>query len=93
MADFFRYIRCFLVDQVEPVMIEDMGIAAPGKGRRPAVIIIRIIIGRRSDGKAFILVACIFLGQCIPVVFEMAENKELAVVRRADDIDAVFGIA
>ena len=46
VADFFRHIGRFLIDQVEPVMVEDMGITAPGKGRRIAVIVMGIIVGR-----------------------------------------------
>ena len=93
VADFFRHIGRFLIDQVEPVVVEDMGITAPGKGRRIAVIVMGIIVGRRSDGQSLVFVAQVFFSQRIPVVFKVAEDEKLPVVWRADDIDTVFCIA
>ena len=93
VADFFRHIGRFLIDQVEPVVVEDMGITAPGKGWRIAVIVMGIIVGRRSDGQSLVFVAQVFFSQRIPVVFKVAEDEKLPVVWRADDIDAVFCIA
>ena len=93
VADFFRHIGRFLIDQVEPVVVEDMGITAPGKGRRIAVIVMGIIVGRRSDGQSLVFVAQVCFSQRIPVVFKVAEDEKLPVVWRADDIDTVFCIA
>ena len=92
-ADFFGHVWRFLIDQVQPVMIEDMGIAAPNEARRVAVVVVRIVVGRRLDRQTLVFITPIFLSQCIAVVFEMAEDEETAMIGCADDVDAVFRVA
>ena len=74
-------------------MVEDMGIAAPNEIRRVAVVVAGVIIFRRSNGQPLIFIAEVFLRQRIPVVLKMTENEETAVIRCADDVDAVVDVA
>ena len=82
-------VRGFLIDEVQPVMIEKVGIAAPYEARAFLRIIVGIIVGRKLCRKAFITVPLVFPLQRAQVVLEVAENEDAAGFLVGNDIDAV----
>lgn len=71
-ADVFQAVRRFLVYDIEPVVVEQMGVAAPGEDRLVLVVVLGIVMLGNADGQAFIFVAQVFGFQRPPVVFEVA---------------------
>lgn len=82
-------VRGFLIDEVQPVMIEKVGIAAPYEARAFLRIIVGIIVGRKLCRKAFITVPLVLPLQRAQVVLEVAENEDAAGFLVGNDIDAV----
>ena len=80
----------FLIDEIQPVVIEEVSIAAPYEPRLFLGIIVGIIIFRKIDGKTFLFVSPVFPFQGAPVVFEMAEDEYSSGFPVGDDVDAVF---
>ena len=57
-------VRGFLIDEVQPVMIEKVGIAAPYEARAFLRIIVGIIVGRKHFTVCIYIHSCTFgLGQ------------------------------
>ena len=71
-------------------MIEQMGIAAPREVWPLRVVVVRIVVLGHGNGQALFLIPQVFLFQGPPVVLKVTEDEETAVIRRTDDVDAVF---
>ena len=71
-------------------MIEQVSVAAPREVRLLGIVVTRIVILGHGNGQALFLIPQVFLFQGPPVVLEVAEDEETAVIRRTDDVDAVF---
>lgn len=87
----FQFIRRFLIDDIQPIMVEEVGVAAPCEVRFLGIVVARVIVLGDGDGQAFFLIPQVLFFEGPAVVFEVAEDEEAAVVRRTDDVDAVFG--
>ena len=82
-----------LIDEVQPVVIEKMGVAAPDEARLFLRIVVGIVIFRQADGKALLAIPLIFPFQCAQVILEVAEDEDAAGLLVRNDIDAVLGRA
>ena len=84
-------VRGLLIDEVQPVVIEKVGVAAPDEARLFLRIVVGIVIFRQADGKALLAVSFIFPFQCAKVILEVAEDEDAAGLLIGNDIDAVLG--
>ena len=66
---------------IEPVVVQQLRMGAPGHLRRARRVIVRKIVLRNGDVQPLLLVPEILLGQGIGVVFRMTQNEEMPVVR------------
>ncbi len=87
---FFQIVRCFLIDNIQPIMIEQVSITAPRKNRCIRIVVFWIVMLGNRNGKPFFLVTQIFCFQRSPVIFKVTENKETAMIFGADNINPIF---
>lgn len=80
-----------LIDEVQPVVIEKVGVAAPDEARLFLRIVVGVVIFRQADGKALLAIPLIFPFQCAQVILEVAEDEDAAGLLVGNDIDAVLG--
>ncbi|CUP20893.1 Uncharacterised protein [Bacteroides xylanisolvens] len=80
-----------LIDEVQPVVIEKVGVAAPDEARLFLRIVVGIVVFRQADGKALLAVSFIFPFQRAQVILEVAENEDAAGLLIGNDIDTVLG--
>ena len=71
-------------------MIEQVSVAAPREVRLLGIVVTRIVVLGHGNGQALFLIPQVFLFQGPPVVLEVTKDEETAVIRRTDDVDAVF---
>ena len=87
--DCIEVVGCRLIDEiVQPVLIEQIGVAAPGDARRLRVVVIREVILRHVDRQTRSFVAQIFLLQRPGVVFRVAGNEDLPPALGRERVDA-----
>ena len=79
-----------MIDDIQPVVIEQMGIATPREVWPLRIVVIRVVVLGHCNGQALFLIPQVFLFQGPPIVLEVTEDKETAVIRRTDDVDTVF---
>lgn len=79
----------FLVYEIQPVMVEQMGIAAPYETGPFLGIIIGIVIFRKTDGKSLFPIPLVLPFQGAQVVFKMAQHENAAGFLVGNDVDAV----
>lgn len=80
----------FLVYEVQPVVVEKMGVAAPNESRPFLGIVVGIVIFRQTDGEALFPVPLVLPFQGAQVVFKMAQHENAAGFLVGNDVDAVF---
>ena len=84
-------VRGLLIDEVQPVVIEKVGVAAPDEAWLFLRIVVGVIIFRQADGKALLAISFIFPFQRAQVILEVAEDEDAAGLLIGNDIDAVLG--
>ena len=80
----------FLVYEIQPVMVKQMGIAAPYETGLFLGIIVGIVIFRQTDGKSLFPIPLVLPFQGAQVVFKMAQHENAAGFLVGNDVDAVF---
>ena len=68
----------FLVYEIQPVMVKQMGIAAPYETGLFLGIIVGIVIFRQTDGKSLFPIPLVLPFQGAQVVFKMAQHENAA---------------
>ncbi len=79
----------FLVDEVQPVVVEEVGVAAPDEAGAFLGVVVGVVVFRQADGEAFFAVSFVFPFEGAQVVFEVAEDEDAAGFGVGDDVDAV----
>ena len=81
-------VRRGLVDEVvEPVLVQQVCVAAPCDHGRLGIVVIRVIVLRHMDGKSGVFIAQIFRLQRPRVVFRMAGDEDLPAALGRHGVD------
>ena len=83
-----KVVGCLLIDEVvQPVLIQQIGVAAPGGPGRLGVVIIGEVVCRHMDGQSGVLVPKILLLQGPHVVLGVAGDEDLPAALGRHGVD------
>lgn len=88
LGDLLELVRRHLVDPVEPVAVEQVGVRAPGEERLLLGVVLGKVVLGHADGKALVEVAPELVGQGVAAVLKVARDVDLVEVARGQKCGA-----
>lgn len=86
--DLLELIGRHLVDPVEPVAVEQVGVRAPGEERLLLGVVLGKVVLGHADGQALVEVAPELVGQGVAAVLKVARDVDLVEVARGQKCGA-----
>ncbi len=93
LGDALALVGRGLVDVVEPVAIQQVGVAAPGEDGLALGVVLGEVVLRQLDGQPGVEVAPVLVGQGVATVLKVAEGVDLVEVTRGDEGRTARGAA